>query len=131
MQTYSQRYRRGFCPKKKHTMLAFASGANLSLRVSRTARSACRARVPGRWYACSAKPAGGGITRAVVEKTVRLAQLDLSDDEIDRLTPEFAKIVGFIDTLSALDVDGVEPMSRVEDSTNVLREDVPVPFSDV
>lgn len=62
---------------------------------------------------------------------MHLAQLSMSDDEIDQLTPEFAKIVNFIDTLSGLDVEGVEPMSRVVDSENVLREDVPSAFSDV
>jgi aspartyl/glutamyl-tRNA(Asn/Gln) amidotransferase C subunit len=112
-------------------MLAFVSGASLSVRLSRTAQRVCRADAPSRWRACSVKPEEPTITRAVVEKAVALAQLDMSSEEIDKLTPEFAKIVGFIDTLSALDVDGVEPMSRVEDSTNVLREDVPVAFNDV
>lgn len=112
-------------------MLAFTSGASLSVRLSRGAKSACRVGAPARWRACSGQPAGDGITRAVVEKTVRLAQLDMSGEEIDKLTPEFAKIVGFIDTLSSLDVEGVEPMSRVEESRNVLREDVPIPFGEV
>lgn len=116
--------------------MAFAAAAAASVGAARTARRVCGGRAPSRWRACAAAAGGaaGGaapITRSTVEKTVRLAQLDLSGDEIDRLTPEFAKIVGFIDALAALDVDGVEPMSRVEDSVNVLREDVPAPFADV
>eukprot|EP00173_Palmaria_palmata_P004072 Plantae.Rhodophyta-Palmaria_palmata.ctg4800.p2 GENE.Plantae.Rhodophyta-Palmaria_palmata.ctg4800~~Plantae.Rhodophyta-Palmaria_palmata.ctg4800.p2 ORF type:complete len:115 (-),score=13.06 Plantae.Rhodophyta-Palmaria_palmata.ctg4800:269-613(-) len=71
------------------------------------------------------------ITRADVEKTVGLAHLNLSADDVDKLTPEFAKIVSFIDTISELDLDGVEPMSRVIASENVLREDVPKVFGDV
>lgn len=86
------------------------------------------------WRACASSPSQSSspqITRAVVEKTVGLAHLDLSADEIDKLTPEFAKIVSFIDTISELDLDGVEPMSRVIASENVLREDVPKAFGDV
>jgi aspartyl-tRNA(Asn)/glutamyl-tRNA(Gln) amidotransferase subunit C len=71
------------------------------------------------------------VDRDVVVKTARLAQLELSDDEIEKLTPEFQKMIGFVETISELDLEGVEPMSRVEDTTNVWREDVPVSFPDV
>jgi aspartyl-tRNA(Asn)/glutamyl-tRNA(Gln) amidotransferase subunit C len=64
-------------------------------------------------------------------RTAELAKLVLSDDEIDRLTPEFQKIIGFVDQLAEHDVEGVEPMSRVEDTINVWREDVAVPFPHV
>lgn len=75
--------------------------------------------------------AGSSVNRETVMKTARLAQLALSDEEIDRITPDFQRIFKLIDTLSELDVDGVEPMSRVEDSSNALRDDVPKAFPDV
>lgn len=82
-------------------------------------------------YACAAGPNAGSVTREQVEKVVHLAQLELSDSELDRLTPEFNKIVGFVGAMSELDLDDVEPMARVEDSTNVLRDDTPRAFGNV
>lgn len=113
-------------------MLFFAHSAALRLLVSKNASTApgvCAVR--RRVCACAGGSSAGGVTRDQVEKVVRLAQLELGEGELDRLTPEFNKIVGFIDTLSELDLGDVEPMSRVEDSTNVLREDTPAAFSDV
>jgi aspartyl/glutamyl-tRNA(Asn/Gln) amidotransferase C subunit len=71
------------------------------------------------------------VDRDVIVKTARLAQLELSDVEIEKLTPEFQKIISFVETISELDLEGVEPMSRVEDTNNVWRDDVPVSFPDV
>lgn len=73
----------------------------------------------------------GAADEAVVRRTARLAQLDLSDAEVTRLAPEFRKILGFIDGMDSLDVEGVDPMARASASRNVLREDVPRPFQDV
>ena len=33
------------------------------------------------------------------------------------------KIISYMDTLSALDTDGVEPLTNLSDTVNVLRED--------
>lgn len=37
----------------------------------------------------------------------------------------FEKIISYMDTLSALDTDGVEPLTDLSDTVNVLREDEP------
>mmetsp|Transcript_2382 Transcript_2382/g.7115 ORF Transcript_2382/g.7115 Transcript_2382/m.7115 type:complete len:133 (-) Transcript_2382:279-677(-) len=63
------------------------------------------------------------VTREVVEKTARLAQLDFSPEELDRVTPEFKKIIGFVEQMNSLDIEGVEPTLRLEDVSNVLRDD--------
>ncbi|KAJ8903338.1 hypothetical protein NDN08_004446 [Rhodosorus marinus] len=68
------------------------------------------------------------ITRDVVEKTAKLAALQLSNEEVDRITPELQKIVGFVEQINSVDVSGVEPTLRVEDLWNVLREDTPTIF---
>jgi aspartyl-tRNA(Asn)/glutamyl-tRNA(Gln) amidotransferase subunit C len=101
--------------------MSFVSGAGSVLRRSRSGpRAVCASRAQCR--------ASASVSREEVSRTAQLAQLQLTDAEVDTLLPEFQKIIGFIDTLSELDVEGVEPMSRVEDTTNILRDDVPVAF---
>mmetsp|Transcript_4749 Transcript_4749/g.9606 ORF Transcript_4749/g.9606 Transcript_4749/m.9606 type:complete len:129 (-) Transcript_4749:1735-2121(-) len=63
------------------------------------------------------------VTRTVVEKTAKLAQLDLVQGEVDVLTDDFVKILGFVESMNELDLDGIEPMARVETRSNVLRVD--------
>uniref|UniRef100_A0A6T6MT11 Glutamyl-tRNA(Gln) amidotransferase subunit C, mitochondrial n=1 Tax=Rhodosorus marinus TaxID=101924 RepID=A0A6T6MT11_9RHOD len=100
-------------------MSAFAMS---SLRLGATAwRGASRRSV----RCCSARVE---ITRDVVEKTAKLASLQLSDEEVGRITPELQNIVGFVEQINAVDVSGVEPTLRVEDLWNVLREDQPAIF---
>jgi aspartyl-tRNA(Asn)/glutamyl-tRNA(Gln) amidotransferase subunit C len=57
----------------------------------------------------------------------KLARLKLTDDEVDRMAEELSKILGHVETMNELDLEGVEPTSHVVDLTNVLREDVPRP----
>lgn len=71
------------------------------------------------------------VSREDVEKTARLACLSLSEDEIEKVTPEFQKIIDFVDRMSDLDIEGVEPMARPHATHNVIREDIPRMFSDV
>lgn len=67
--------------------------------------------------------ASASVSREEVKKTARLAQLQLSEDEISHITPEIQKFMGFVDRMSELDVDGVEPMARPHDAHNVTRAD--------
>jgi len=71
------------------------------------------------------------VDREQVRKTAHLAQLDLSEDEISTVTPEFQKIISFIDRMSELDVDGIDPMPRPHDAENVTRDDTPKMFENV
>ena len=67
------------------------------------------------------------IDRDQVLHVARLARLRVSDEEVERLAPELSKILGHVETMNELDLEGVEPTSHVVDLTNVLREDVPRP----
>ena len=64
------------------------------------------------------------ISRAEVEKVSLLARLVLSDEELDRMTSQMAGILGYIDLLSELDTEQVEPMAHAQDVANVFRDDV-------
>lgn len=63
------------------------------------------------------------LDRAAVEHVARLARLDLSDDEIERMQVELALILEHAERIQELDLDGVEATSHAIKLTNVLRPD--------
>ena len=65
------------------------------------------------------------IDREQVLHVARLARLELSEDEVARMTGELSAILEHIEKISALDLDGVPPTSHVVDIPNALRPDVP------
>lgn len=67
------------------------------------------------------------LTRNDVEKVALLARLRLSADELDRMTDQLAKIVGYVEQLGELDTDEVEPMAHALPIQNVFRPDEPRP----
>ena len=67
------------------------------------------------------------ISREDVEHVARLARLELSDAEIERMSEQLNAILGYIDKLRELDVTNVEPTSHAVPLVNVMREDEVVP----
>ena len=67
------------------------------------------------------------LTRADVEKVALLARLDLTEAELATMTEQLAQIVGYIDQLSGVDTEGVEPMAHAVEVTNVFADDVVEP----
>jgi len=67
------------------------------------------------------------IDREQVLHVARLARLELSEDEVTRMTGELSAILDHIEKISELDLDGVPPTSHVVDVPNALRPDVPRP----
>ena len=63
------------------------------------------------------------LTRADVKKVAGLARIRMTDDQMDSLLPKMNNIVGFIEQLSEVDTDNVEPLSNVARSTLPLRKD--------
>lgn len=63
------------------------------------------------------------ITPAIVDHVARLARLELSPDERDRLTVQLGAILEYCAKLNELPTDEVEPTSHVIVMTNVFRED--------
>ncbi len=70
------------------------------------------------------------ISRAEVEKVANLARLHLSDEELDRMTGQLGDILGYVDLLSELDTDAIEPMAHASDVADVFRDDVVRPSLD-
>jgi len=63
------------------------------------------------------------LTRHDVEKVSLLARLRLSDEELDRMTEQLGQIVAYVESLSELDTDAVEPMAHPLDVSNVFAAD--------
>jgi aspartyl-tRNA(Asn)/glutamyl-tRNA(Gln) amidotransferase subunit C len=64
-----------------------------------------------------------GISRADIEKVALLARLQLTEDELAKMTAELAQIVGYVDQLGEVNTDGVEPMAHAIEIANVFRDD--------
>ena len=62
-----------------------------------------------------------------VAHVARLARLDLSAEEKERMRRELNAILAYIDKLRALDTSGVEPTSHAVPMANVMRDDEPRP----
>ena len=58
-----------------------------------------------------------------VEHVARLARLALSDDERELMRAQLDRILGYIDKLGRLDIEGVEPTSHAVPMLNVMRDD--------
>lgn len=67
------------------------------------------------------------IDREQVLHVARLARLELSDEEIERMAGELSGILEHVDRISGLDLEGVEPTAHVVALENVLRADEPEP----
>lgn len=63
------------------------------------------------------------IDRATVDHVCRLARLDLSEEERERMRAELSKILEHAGRVQALDLKGVEPTSHALPLRNVARPD--------
>ena len=66
-----------------------------------------------------------GITRAEVLHVAKLARLELTDDEVERLTGQLGAILEAVSKVSELDLSAVPPTSHPLDLVNAWREDEP------
>jgi aspartyl-tRNA(Asn)/glutamyl-tRNA(Gln) amidotransferase subunit C len=67
------------------------------------------------------------IDREQVLHVARLARLELSEDEIERMSAELSKVLDHIERISELDLEDVAPTSHVVEVANALRADEPWP----
>jgi aspartyl-tRNA(Asn)/glutamyl-tRNA(Gln) amidotransferase subunit C len=67
------------------------------------------------------------ITPEDVRHVARLARLELSEAELERMRAEMDAILAYMDKLRSLDTTGVEPTSHAVPLRNVMRDDEPRP----
>jgi aspartyl-tRNA(Asn)/glutamyl-tRNA(Gln) amidotransferase subunit C len=63
------------------------------------------------------------LSREDVLKLARLARLKLSDEEIERFQSEISAILGYVEQLQNVDLEGVEPTYQVTGLKDVTRPD--------
>jgi len=70
------------------------------------------------------------IDRDQVLHVARLARLQLTDEEVDRMVGELGAILDHVERINELDLEGVAPTSHVVEVANALRRDEPRPSLD-
>ncbi len=63
------------------------------------------------------------ISRSDVQHLAQLSSLQLTDEELDSLQTDIGNILEYIEQLSELDTNGVEPTYQVTGLENVWRDD--------
>ncbi len=64
------------------------------------------------------------VTNQDVKKVARLARIALPEDQVEPMTDELNNILNWIEQLGEVDVEGVEPMTSVVETSLPMREDV-------
>jgi aspartyl-tRNA(Asn)/glutamyl-tRNA(Gln) amidotransferase subunit C len=64
------------------------------------------------------------VDAATVKRIGRLARIRIEEEEVAGYQSELNAILGFVEQLSEIDVDGVEPMTSVTPMTLRRRDDV-------
>ena len=64
------------------------------------------------------------VDSATVRRIAHLARIAVADDEVEHLKGELNAMLAFVEQLSEVNVDGVEPMTSVTPMAMKQREDV-------
>lgn len=64
------------------------------------------------------------VDTATVKRVAHLARIAVADGEVEKLQGELNAILGFVEQLNELDVDGIEPLTSVVATTMKKRADV-------
>jgi aspartyl-tRNA(Asn)/glutamyl-tRNA(Gln) amidotransferase subunit C len=70
------------------------------------------------------------LSRTDVEKVSLLGRLELTPEELDTMTQQLGQIVGYVELLSELDTENVQPMAHALDVANVFADDEVQPSLD-
>ncbi|OVE75901.1 asparaginyl/glutamyl-tRNA amidotransferase subunit C [bacterium E08(2017)] len=58
-----------------------------------------------------------------VAYVAHLARMHVTDEECERLQGQMEQIVGYVEKIGELDLEGIEPTSHTKPVNNVFRED--------
>ncbi len=62
-----------------------------------------------------------------VRYVANLARINLSDEEVTRFSTQLEDIMGYIEKLGEVDVEGIEPSAHPIEMSNRVRKDEPIP----
>lgn len=63
------------------------------------------------------------LTIQEVEHIAKLSKLELSQEEKEKYCDQLSSVLEYVDQLSEVDTEGVEPTSNITGLSNVMRED--------
>ena len=63
------------------------------------------------------------ITNKLIQDIAALAKLEFDEKSREKMKEDLERIIRFIDKLSEIDTDGVEPLIYLSEEVSVLRED--------
>ena len=63
------------------------------------------------------------IKREDAENIARLAKLQVSDDQLEKITDDLSNILSLVDQLQSADTSNIEPMAHPMDAVQRLRPD--------
>ena len=64
------------------------------------------------------------VDQATVRRIARLARIEVKEEEVPHLQGELNAILAFVEELSSVDVEGIEPMTSVTPMKMKMREDI-------
>ena len=67
------------------------------------------------------------LDREQVLHVARLARLELTEEDVERMANELSHVLDHIEKICELDLEGVPPTSHVIDVVGALRQDAPEP----
>ncbi|MCM2278386.1 MAG: Asp-tRNA(Asn)/Glu-tRNA(Gln) amidotransferase subunit GatC [Oligoflexia bacterium] len=72
-------------------------------------------------------PSKIAVDEALTRKVATLARLELSDSEVSTFTAQLEKILGYVESIQELEVQGVEPLLSPLAAKTAFREDEILP----
>ena len=63
------------------------------------------------------------VNNKLIEDLSRLAKLSFDEKSAEKMKEDLEKIIGFVNKLSEIDTEGIEPLIYLSDEVNTLRED--------
>jgi aspartyl-tRNA(Asn)/glutamyl-tRNA(Gln) amidotransferase subunit C len=63
------------------------------------------------------------VNNKLIEDLSRLAKLKFDEKSAEKMKADLDKIISFVDKLSEIDTEGVEPLIYLSEEVNVLRTD--------
>jgi len=63
------------------------------------------------------------VDKALIERLAGLAKLKLSEDEVAEFQNDLSQILGFVEELKEVDLEGVEPLEYITANKNIVRAD--------
>lgn len=72
-------------------------------------------------------PPSGALADADVRHIAKLARLAIPDEKLHHYADQLSSILGYVQRISQVQTDGIEPMAHPLPVSNVLREDVAGP----